>query len=377
MKILFSILDLVFFCFTSVSVKASVSPAEVTSDTTITTIEVKPLTGDCYQALQDAINYYINTGMTIKLIPGTYHISKPLVIAKIVSGQYKQSSIYITGTMNAKNAVAGSTAIIVPMFNDAPAIAIQQGKNVRISNLSILGQFDLPGKLNQIQVDTMLFSQWDDGYCRQNLTSPYAGIAIDFASDPTYYDGKRYQMYPSLKSYYMSGMSRAGSTQIVIDGVSIRNFVVGCIITPSCQQNGDIIHIYHSQIDGCKVAYAMCQAQSKQCEVKDLEVWSPCHTIFDNVTYGYRHGDGAGSPMVDGVNVAGAIHQIFNMATYAFNGVFRNIYAEGIFKLGYVGGNAGARLDDCTFDFSSNVQGLPQPDFYMYCNNVIHTNCTY
>jgi hypothetical protein len=344
------------------------------SDTSLFEVSLSPTAGDSWQEIQDAVNYYLNTGVKIRLLQGNYYISRPIVIANIQKGIYRQSSIQICGTQSAKNAPAGVTATIIPTFNNAPAIAIQQGKNITISNLAILGQFTFPNTLNPIQVDTLLFSDWDDDKCRQNASSPYAGIAIDFASDPLWYDGKRYQIYPTLKSYYLSGMSRAGSTAITVEGVSIKNFVVGMIITPSNQQNGEIIHLYHSQVEACKTGYAICQAQSKHCEIKDLECWLPVFTLFDNCSYGIRHGDGAGSPVVDGVNIAGSIHQIFQINNYVFHGSFRNIYGEGVFKIGMIGGNAGAELN-CEVDFANSVAGVPSPDYYFYANNTVFQNC--
>jgi len=150
--------------------------------------------------------------------------------------------------------------------------------------------------------------------------------------------------------------------------------VVGFVITPSYQQNGEIIHLYHSQIQNCYTAYAICQAQSKQCEVKDFESWGNCHTIFDNRNWGIRKGDGAGSPMVDGANIAGYNHQLFDIDNIAFHGSFRNIFAESLFTMGRVGGNAGAQLSDCEIDFQESPIA-PSPEYHILAVNTIFQNC--
>jgi hypothetical protein len=98
--------------------------------------------------------------------------------------------------------------------------------------------------------------------------------------------------------------------------------------------------------------------------------------LIDNNTWGVRHGDGAGSPMIDGINIAGHIHQIFNVTNYTFSGIYNNIYGEGVYKIGLLGGNAGAKVDGMNVDFENgNSPNLPTPDFYYYANNVIFSNC--
>ncbi|MBS1599528.1 MAG: hypothetical protein JST75_14985 [Bacteroidetes bacterium] len=338
--------------------------------------DLKPVIGDSYEMLQQAIDFYINTGIKIKLAAGNYYISRPLVIARVANGKYAHVALDIEGAINSKNAADGTTNIITT-FTEGFGIGIQLGKSVHISNLAIQGKYVQPRSFSQISVDTLDFADWDDRVCGQNPTSPYAGIVVDFASDPAFYKNTNYKMYPGLEKWYLSGMSRSGSTQVFVEGVSIKNFIVGFIVTPSNQQNGEIIHLYHSQIGPTKVAYALCQAQSKQCEVKDLEIWETTHTVFDNVTYGFHHGDGAASPMVDGVNCAGAVHQLFNISNYSFPANFTNVFAESIFKLGQIGGTAGAHLNDFVVDFPNASAGFPSPDFYLRGDFILHTGCMY
>lgn len=346
------------------------------SDTCVPSFPLDPIVGDSYQMIQDAIDFCINTGVKLLLRKGDFYISRPLIIARIINGVYKQSSIAIEGVISPKNS-SGGYARIFPMFSDAFAIGIQQGKGISIKNIALEGKYTRARGFNALQVDTLSFADWGDGVCSENVSSVYAGIAVDFASDPASYDGVKYKMYPGLEKYYLPGMNRGGSTAITFDGLSIQNFIVGLIVTPSNQANGEIIHLYHSQIQNVKVAYALCQAQSKQCEVRDLEVWGQCHTVFDNVTYGFRHGDGAGSPAVDGVNLAGLVHQIFNMQNYTFPASFNNVYAESLFKLGQIGGWAGANLTNFSIDFTNKEPGYPSPDFYLFGINVIHYSCGY
>ena len=331
---------------------------------------------DDWYSLQKAINYVINTPSSVRTLyfpPGTYKISKPLIIARRSGNAYLQSSISLVGPANSKSISAGY-AIISAAFNNTFAIGIQSGKGVLIKDLAFAGQFTFPNRLNPIQVDTLSFEEWTDGVTRQNPLSPYSGIVIDPFSDSTVYP-KNSDMYPGLHSYYPAGMRRGGSTAVQIVGCSVQNFIVGVMVTPSNQQNGELIDVIDCDISGNKVGYAMGQAQSKECHVNRIKCWQPCHTLFDNITYGIRHGDGAGVPMVDGVNIASAVKQLCRIWAKSFSGTFRNVYAEGLFRLGFAGGDATLSFEDCQFDFATQEPGLPYPDFYILGSGATFHNC--
>ena len=332
---------------------------------------------DDWSFIQKAINHILDNGSvsrTLYFPPGTYVISRPLIIARFTGDSYKQASISLVGPANSKTISAGF-AVIAPNFNNTFAIGIQLGKGVLIKDLMITGRFTFPNTLNPIQVDTLAFSEWTDGSSRDNRFSPYAGIVIDPFSDSAVY-GKQGDMYPGLHAYYnCPKLGRGGSTSVQVVGCSIRNFVVGVMITPSNQQNGELIDVIDCDISGNKVAYSMGQAQSKECHVVRLKCWQPTHTVFDNMHYGFGHGDGAGIPMVDGVNIASHVKQLCSIHAASFSGSFRNVYAEGLFRLGFVGGFATVSFEDCQIDFSTQDPGIPYPDFFVLGSGATFQNC--
>ncbi|HWK05481.1 MAG TPA: glycosyl hydrolase family 28-related protein [Puia sp.] len=331
---------------------------------------------DDWYAIQKGISYIINndnSGRTLYFPPGTYKISRPLIIARLKGATYGQASINLQGPANARTVSAGY-ANIVTAFNNTFAIGIEIGKGVLIKDLIITGLFTFPHTLNPTMVDTLAFSEWTDKTVRDNQLSPYAGIVIDPFSDSAVY-ANHSDMYPGLHNYYPAKLGRGGSTNVQIVGCSIQNFIVGVMITPSNQQNGELIDVTDCDISYNKVAYAMGQAQSKECHVTRLKCWGPTHTIFDNISYGWKHGDGAAVPMVDGVNIAGSAMQLCNIRANSFSGVFRNVYAEGLFRLGYVGGKATVSFEDCQIDFSTLHPGVPYPDFYVLGSGAVFHDC--
>ena len=129
--------------------------------------------GDNYPQLQQAINWCLaRPWLRIHLNAGTYSISSPLVVAKITNGTYQQVSIDLEGARNAKDAPAAYTSIIVPLYSNAPALIIQQGKGCRVKNLSFIGQYTLPNGLSAVQIDTLTWKQWSDGQATDGPTNP-------------------------------------------------------------------------------------------------------------------------------------------------------------------------------------------------------------
>jgi len=332
---------------------------------------------DDWPALQKAINYVLNqpsaAGRTLYFPSGTYRITQPLLIARLDGHVYRQSSINLVGPASSRDLGMGA-ATIETTFDNTFAIGIQSGKGVQIKNLVIRGQFTFPDHLNPIQVDTLSFGQWTDASARQNPRSPYAGIVIDPFSDSAAYPSSS-DLYPGLHAWCPAGLGRGGSTDVEISGCSIFNFVVGVMITPSNQQNGELIDVLDCDISYNKVAYAMGQAQSKECHVERLKVWGGTHTVFDNIRYGFGHGDGASVPFVDGANIAGAVKELCAINANSFGGVFRNVYAEELFRIGFAGGTATLSFEDCQFNFATETPGRPYPDFFLLGSGASFRSC--
>lgn len=331
---------------------------------------------DDWYAVQKGINYILNTpaaSRTLYFPPGAYRLSRPLIIARFTGTAYRQASINLQGPANAKDVSVGG-ATLITIFNNSFALGIQSGKGVLIKDLAIRGQFAFPNRLSAIQVDTLSFNEWKDGVTRDNRVSPYAGIVIDPFSDSTAYSANS-DMYPGLHAWCPKGIGRGGSTAVQIIGCSVSNFIVGVMITPSNQQNGELIDLIDCDLSYNKVGYAMGQAQSKECHVEKIKCWGATHTLFDNISYGFRHGDGAAVPMVDGVNIAGNLKQLCRIYAPSFSGVFRNVYSEGLFRIGYAGGGASLSFEDCQFDFATKSPGEPYPDAFIVGSGVSFHNC--
>lgn len=363
----------------------SVSNSDWSVDTAKKTITVFAPGGttDASPELQACIAYQAaHPGYIITPTAQDFYLYEPLVAVNINSaGVVSQAYIYIVGASDAKDANNGYTTNFHPMFGNGFCIGVQQGKGCWIQNIHFIGIFGQTNQfriasLNAVQVDTTAYSAWDDGVCSNNPVSPYTAIAIDPFSDPANYDGVKFKMYPGMSQYYVPGMSKSGSTDVNIVNCRAEGFVVGFIVTPSFQQNGDNINFTNCRVDNCRDGIAFTQSQSKACTVNDLMSWGQTYSVFDGLNYGAGRGDGTTFADINVTNIAGNTHQIFCVEAKSFSFNATNVYAESLYKLGEVIGVAGANFIGFQIDFQVASPGVPSPDFYYYGFMTTWTGCT-
>lgn len=343
-------------------------------------IYLQPALADSYPEIEAALNYaQTGTGYRIRLSQGQFSSSHPLVVYKFNGfGDYAQSWVNIEGFTNAKNTPGNVLTQIIFTSSYGFGFGIQQGKGCIVKNILFQGAYHFPDNLGELRVDTLRFNQWSDGVCSDNASSPYAGIVIDPFSDPAYYDGITYQKYKGMDSFYLPGMQRSGSTFVQVEGCYIQNFVIGMITSPSHQWNAEMINLWSSQIGNVKVCYAFTQAQSKVNTIKDCMSWGCEYEFLDGESYGIRNGDGSTCPSVDGLNIAGFMHQFIYHLSGSFPAAdLRNIYAEGMFKLGVLSGGAADMMTGCTFDFALAHDGVPSPDVMIFGRNITFVGCSF
>jgi hypothetical protein len=328
---------------------------------------------------QKAIIWCINNptvAQTVDLPVGTYVISSPWIIAQKNTGgtDYNQVSVNLTGVSNQLDQSAGVVSIIYTGSQDF-AIGIQKGKTCLLKNLQIQGVYTYASTFPEINVDTLLPAAWWDGVVRNNTVSPLCLIAIDPFCDSTTMTGSG-NVYPGLGSYYITGMARSGSTGITIEGCHLFNSWVDIMITPCYQQDGEIIHVNDVQFGTSYCGLAEGQAQSKEVDIIHPMCWGSMHTLFDNVHFGYRLGDGGGNIFVERGNFAGQIYQLFDISTNSFRSYMDNCYAESVFKIGNALGPAGVNFIGDDFNFATaDAPTIPYPDYFLSGDNVTVQDC--
>lgn len=362
-----------------------------------------PLSGvDDTDALQAAIDYcLVDSAKHPKelYIPGgTYRITRPLVVMQTYDeggGNIRigYCAIHIHGEKRGLADSYGDT-IIYAEFTDRPAMIIQGGYGVIVRNLSFAGvnRFDvsvndLKGALGNDQTvnfsvyhnDNNYFYDWMSydwqggpmallGKCRDNVQSPYAGIAIDpFAHEVARFDGSLPSgvpggnQYPGFSAQYhyvaldpTKDDAYTHSSGVIIENCAFLRFVVGIIITPSGRnKNAENIVIRNVLFQTNKVGLAICQSQTRGVQLENCAVLQ-CQTVLDCRSYGAGSTSGT-APNIRGLTVSEAKF-LFNINAGASSLSFDQIYAEAFLSIGYLGGEftvnqSTVNITGSTFDF--------------------------
>lgn len=268
---------------------------------------------------------------------GHTRITKPLFLGN--SGQF--FTIQLIGAYPAKEASDAYLSEIDCDYTAGFGIGIQLGRGIVIKNLAIKGRYTFPYTLTNKTIGSTLFSTWNDGSVTDTRFSPYAGISID--------------PYPNASG------SQGGTSGVEVNQCLVYQWMVGAVLSPSgTTANAEMINFIDCDIENVRVAIAICQDQSKEIHIDRLKSWGTCHTILDGVTYG--NGTGGGSVMIEGMNIAGNVNQLFNLVNDRFPLSAKDIYSESTFKIGSLGGSAGATLYSPEIDFIAGP-GMPAPDY--------------
>jgi hypothetical protein len=296
-------------------------------------------------AFELARDYVIQHPATLIIPIGNYFISRPLMLQSIVKGQYQYFTIHMSGIMPNKSASEQYLSKITCGFKSGFGIGMQLGRGIVIENITIVGQYTVPYSVTNFNIGTKKFSEWNDATITDTRYSPYAGISID--------------PYKNLPG----NTATSGTSDVTIQNCSIHQFVVGIALSPNGQtQNDEMINILEDNIDVVKICIAVCQDQSKTVNIKGLKVWASTYTVVDGLNYGA--GTGGGSVFCENWNIAGNCKELFNLSTSRFPLSVKDIYAESLFRIGFVGNGTGTNFVNCQLDFLTG-NGMPEADYLL------------
>ncbi len=331
---------------------------------------------DDYAAIQKSINTCLKNNIRTLYIPaGRYKISKPLIVRNR-EGSF--CTLEILGESSFWDSNMGTE--IIPDFNDAFAIGIQNGKGCKIRKLKISGRFSPPSFSDSKQFYSASFESFTDGKCRDSRYSPYAGIVIDpftnLRSDGLPPDSG----YPSLLDQYGKAANlqkQSGSTGTELEELSISGFVVGICSSPNgLTRNAEITLINKIQFANCKLCISGGQDQEKGNTISNIYCWGGTHTIFATGLYGSPRM--AGNWNIDHVNIAGGVVRfIFNDQHGYFPTYIGHVFAESLGSFGTLNSQLACEVSDCIFDFAYQSQAGVQTLIIANGENVLFRSCNF
>lgn len=306
------------------------------------------ITFDNADALQLAVDYAIKNRIPLTVPLGDFFTSRSILCQN--NGQF--FTLHLKGIFSNKSSSNEYLSKIIYTGKSGYALGIQLGRSILIENLTILGQYTLPNSLSLLNVVTYKFSDWIQPGITDTRYNPYAGISIDPIA---------------------TTIGGGGTSDVTIRNCSIRQFMVGAALSPNgWTANAEMINFIDDDIEACRVAFAICQDQSKEIHIDRFKCWSSTHTILDGITYGA--GTGGGSVMISGMNIAGAVNQLFNLITDRFPLSAKDIYSESLFRIGKVGRGAGTNFINASIDFITGP-GMPAPDYLLMGDANFYGGC--
>ena len=326
---------------------------------------------DVSTALNAATQAAITEQKRLILPTGLYNIDSPWMIMKWSGSAFSFFSVDIEGDKTAWTAdylTQINNVTIRPSYDDKPAICIQNGRAVRLKNITVIGQNAISLTFPDYP-EMMTDANWVTGTCRDERYSPYSGIAIDPFGSSVPVDGG----YPGLSAYYANPNS--GSSDIMFENVKVTNFVTGFIISPNgTSPQGDMISFLNCEALYNKTGISVCQSQARGVSWTGGGIYWALY-CFDGLEYGQRQGY---APLIEGGIYAGKY--LFHVAASQGTQLIKGLYAESFASIGFLGIGSTSDMpvvfEGSYFNFTN--QGGIFADWHLFTGAPIRfTGCTF
>lgn len=316
----------------------------------------------------------LDTG-TILLPPGQLGIFSPIIVASAppASGSYAYASASIVGDSPGYGGGQFHGTELIPNFNDKPAIIFQSVRACVLRNVSITGKNSWSAGIGAYFETYVNDDNFVINGCRDNIKSPYAGIAID----PFHANVPVADRYPGMDVYYTNTGNGGGSSIIEFQKCEVRNFVVGLAISLNgFSQNADNYQIDNCLFESNKSAIAVGQSQSRNVSCRDVRVVG-ARTAYDCTNYG----NGIGSmPVIHGGTIVAAKYAFETNRSGGGQGSVAGLYCENLMSIGMLAGMSGESysISGCTFKFWNTPDGQGSAPYHLaVLARAVFTGCRF
>lgn len=302
-----------------------------------------PSLSDNQPTIQKAIDTAIKNYLPSVYLPrGTYNIAKGLLFIadRDGSGNYAEHVTVDFFGDRKTHSTNGSETVINCTHVDNFAIGGHLLKACSFKDFAIKGPNIL--SYNHLQAWSASTTYLTSG-SRDNNFSPFAAIVID----PFHANVIAENRYPKFESYYDGVTIGSGSTDCHFEGIAINGFTVGVLLSPNGVTQNNESHVFDGLwLSNLKVGYAACNSQERNIKISNWKIWESVKTCFTNCMYGLQMGD---SPIIDNINIAGNVFEIFHILNRGYNPFLRveNIFAESFYRIGTI--HINAKINNSTF----------------------------
>ena len=282
-------------------------------------------------------------------------------------GQYGLFNLTLRGHQLAYNNPGdgkGGVSVIKVNREIPFALGIQGARGVHIEDMV----FD--GFMSEELNKNALIEKPSNEIYPQSKYAPLAAIVIDPFSTTLPEGGG----YKGMDSYYSM---RPSSSRVHIEGSVIQNFPTGIAISPNgSSAQGDSVAITFTRFDNLLNGVVICQTQSRNVVVDNCS--------FHRMKYAFNADEfGAGTgilPEVNNIKIADAVAWVYRANGNVSYGHFRNVYAEGLYGIGYsVINKQPLNFEGCVFKFrpiSDKNKNFTNPCI-LKADNASFTGCTF
>lgn len=339
---------------------------------------------DDTKAIQKAIDFvsYKSKDREAYFPGGMYKITNTIHLGY---GVNVAGSPYVTLRISGTSGGRGTQGTkIIPTMRDRPAFAVTSGRQVRIGNITFVGdsyvqataKLLFPTKVAAAnEKSTWRNPKWPASATSE--TAPFAAIAIDPYAGPTPFTPYPDVSFPSFlpKS---SQYNKPPTSDLMISDVVITGFEVGVVLSPSgSNQQTDFMRFDRMWIEYCTYGISVAHTDSREVSLKDSYI-SSCHTGITTGAHGMKLGNWGGAV----INCAfDRVVQWFDFSDPAYPRTgpikFISCYGENVWRLGNFGSlsaptgssrDTNIEFDHCTVKFQ-HAEALGIPDYILFASN--------
>lgn len=273
---------------------------------------------------------------------GLYKVSGPLWVTRT-----KQPSGFYTNNIEGDGGgytLTESQSTIQTSDLENPCLIIQRGRGVTLSKIQITGANTATPNFPSFDG-----SDYQSPGVRTNQFSPNCGIAIDPTLGSIPVEANR---YPALIDDYLG--DTGGCKNILISEMSVRDFLVGVMVSPNTSLQAEMVVVERSHIGGHEYGLSYGQPQSRMAIIEN------CDIEFCRVAVtGRDHGQVTGSiQKIDGcqfVHIAiGFRFEPNKSAVMVDNSYFEVLRLICEFGQGFGQIKAPFSMSNCDFNFVRN-----------------------
>lgn len=340
-------------------------------------------------AIQAAIDYAIYTAKVQRVyIPsGRYKITDTIHLGYgggVSVPQYTSITLEGDGGGYRGESQFGAS-VLLPTFEDRPAIAVQGARNTRIRYLCILGTCRSfidsfgPGVTGNIR-DA---ANWTKPTAANSRFKVYCGVAVDPYSGPAPSPGYPNVTYPAVVGGgAVAQYNKAFSSDVLIEDCYIGGFVAGLAVQPcNADGNGDFVRCDHTVFEYLTYGVVVGNTQSRLVRLSYCQ-FTRLHTALENTLFG-RGGSvgqaGTFNSHVDSCEFRTITQMVDLDPALSYEMTFTSCYAEDLWRIGNVRkgvARASSMLfNGCTFSFAwqKTDPNFGIPEWIMQTDQAEHT----